>query len=169
MTHKNYISTVFNGIFFLTLLLFILDVLFVMEIKSQSLKSFIYFGIMIFSPLILIWNLIFFSTVKRKLIGSIIPTISLVGLFLIGPLQIAFSSSAWKTQEIVYQNAHLSFKKVEFQMQDVGAFGYNERTIEVIYLTDIFMITSTVEKDIDKKGEWVKVNKEINELGLKYP
>ncbi len=79
------------------------------------------------------------------------------------------STSAWKTQKIIYQNKHLNFKKVEFQMQDVGTLGYNKRTVEVIYLTDLFMIVSPVEKDIHDSIEWVKVNKDVNELGLKFP
>ncbi|MBR9855734.1 MAG: hypothetical protein GYB37_14335 [Algicola sp.] len=56
---------------------------------------------------------------------------------------------------------------MEFQMQDVGASGYNRRTVKVTYLTNFFMIIDPVEKDIDKHSEWIKIDKEINELGLK--
>lgn len=52
-------------------------------------------------------------------------------------------------------------------MQDVGASGYNRRTVKVTYLTNFFMIIDLVEKDIDKHSEWIKIDKEINELGLK--
>ena len=100
---------------------------------------------------------------------SIVPILTIIGILIIGPTKIAFSSSSWKTQKIIYQNGHLNFKKVEFQMQDVGAFGYNKRTVEVTYLTNLFMIVSPLEKDIDKRVEWVKVDKEVNELGLKFP
>jgi hypothetical protein len=95
--------------------------------------------------------------------------LTLIGILIIGPLRIAFSSTAWKTQTVIYQNGHLNFKKVEFQMQDVGALGYNKRTVEVIYLTDLFMIVIPVEKDIHERIEWIKVDQEINELGLKFP
>lgn len=54
-------------------------------------------------------------------------------------------------------------------MQDVGALGYNKRTVEVFYLTPLFMITSEVPNDIDKRVEWVKADKDVNELGLKFP
>jgi len=84
-------------------------------------------------------------------------------------MKILFSTGAWRTQTILYQNGHLSFKTVEFQMQDVGALGYNKRTVEVFYLTPLFMITSEVPNDIDKRVEWVKVDKDVNELGLKSP
>ena len=84
-------------------------------------------------------------------------------------MKILFSTGAWRTQKILYQNGHLSFKTVEFQMQDVGALGYNRRTVEVFYLTPFFMTASAVPNDIDKKVEWVKVDKDVNELGLKSP
>ncbi|MCO5287501.1 MAG: hypothetical protein M9898_13895 [Chitinophagaceae bacterium] len=54
-------------------------------------------------------------------------------------------------------------------MQDIGALGYNKRTVEVIYLTPLFMLTSEVPCDIDKRDEWIKVDKDINELNLKFP
>ena len=84
-------------------------------------------------------------------------------------MKILFSTGAWRTQTILYQNGHLSFKTVEFQMQDVGALGYNKRIVEVFYLTPLFMITSEVPNNIDKKVEWVKVDKDVNELELKFP
>jgi len=169
MTIKKYISTLLNGIFILTILFFIPDGLTSFEIKSQTIKSFTYFGIMVLTPLTFIWNLWNFKTRKWKIIGSILPTLTLIGILIIGPLRIAFSSTAWKTQTVIYQNGHLNFKKVEFQMQDVGALGYNKRTVEVIYLTDLFMIVIPVEKDIHERIEWIKVDQEINELGLKFP
>ena len=52
-------------------------------------------------------------------------------------------------------------------MQDVGALGYNRRTVEVLYLTSLFTITSEVPQDIESKVEWVKVHRDVNELGLK--
>ena len=52
-------------------------------------------------------------------------------------------------------------------MQDIGALGYNKRTVEVIYLTDLFMIVKPVIDDINQRVEWIKVNQEINELGIK--
>lgn len=84
-------------------------------------------------------------------------------------MKILFSSEAWRTQKVLYQNKHFSFKKVEFQMQDVGALGYNRRTVEVIYLTPLFMLTSEVPKDLDEQIEWLKVENDENEFRLKLP
>jgi hypothetical protein len=54
-------------------------------------------------------------------------------------------------------------------MQDVGALGYNRRTVEVLYLTNYFMVISEVPNKVDLRYEyeWVKVDKAVNELGLK--
>ncbi len=90
-------------------------------------------------------------------------------ILIVGPMKILFSTGAWQTQTILYQNGHFSFKTIEFQMQDVGALGYNNRTVEVFYLTPLFMIISEVPNNIDKKVEWVKVDKDVNELELKFP
>ncbi len=158
-----------NSILVLIVLLFLLDVLTSFEIKSQAIRSFTYFAIIILTPLTLIWNIISSKGKRRKFIAAAFPIIVLTGILIVGPMKIVFSSSAWKTQKIVYQNQKNTFKKVEFQMQDAGALGYNRRTVEVTYLTDFFMIVEPTENGIAKEGEWVKVDKEINELGLKTP
>ncbi len=139
------------------------------EIKSQVIKSFTYFGVLILTPLTLIWNLWNSKKSSWKIIKSVLPIMTLIGILAIGPIKIIFSSGSWKTQKVIYQNGHLNFKKVEFQMQDIGALGYNKRTVEVTYLTDLFMIVRPVRKDINECVEWVKIDKEINELGLKFP
>jgi len=162
-------TKILNIIYGLTVVLFLLDSLTSFDIKSQSIKSFVYFGLLIGTPLTLIWNAWAIKTRNRKIIGTVFPTIVLTLILVIGPMKILFSTGAWRTQTILYQNGHLSFKSVEFQMQDVGALGYNKRTVEVFYLTPFFMTTSEVPNDIDQRVEWIKVDKEVNELGLKFP
>ena len=162
-------TKILNIIYGLTVVLFLLDGLTSFDIKSQSIKSFVYFGILIGTPLTLIWNVWVIKTRNGKIIWTLFPTIILTLVLVVGPMKILFSTGAWRTQTILYQNGHLSFKTVEFQMQDIGALGYNRRTVEVIYLTPLFILTSEVPNDIDKRVEWVKVDKDVNELGLKSP
>ena len=167
MRTKNYISILLHRIFVLTVLLFVLDGLTSFEIKSQAIKSFTYFGLLVLAPMTLIWNLWTLKTKLLKIISSILPTTALIGIMVIGPTPIILSSGSWKTQTVLYQNRHFTFKKVEFQMQDVGAFGFNKRTVAVIYLSNLFMIVRPVENDIDESVEWIKVDQVVNELGLK--
>ena len=82
-----------------------------------------------------------------------------------GILRTIFISSAWKTQTIIYQNKFDSSKKVEFQMLDIGFAGYKKRTVEINYITDWFFIS---KEDGIYNSDWEKVDKEINELELKY-
>lgn len=163
-----YISILLNSIFTCIILLFAFDNLSILEIKNQTVKSFIYYGLLFITPLTLIWNLLFFKTRKQKVISVTLPSLALIMIFQIGLMRIIFWSSAWKTQTIIYQNKKSSFKKIEFQMQDIGAFGYNKRTVEVIYFTNSFMIVKPITKPI-KRNEWVRIDKDINELGLKLP
>jgi hypothetical protein len=158
-----------NIIYGLTAVLFLLDSLTSLDIKSQTLKSFVCFGLLIGTPLTLIWNAVSIKPRNRKIIWTILPTAILIFILIVGPMKFLFSTGVWRTQTILYQNGHLSYKTVEFQMQEVGAFGYNKRTVEVFYLTPLFMITSEVPTGIDKRVEWVKVDKDVNELGLKFP
>lgn len=158
-----------NIIYGLNVVLFLLDSLTSFDIKSQSLKSFVYFGLLIGTPLTLIWNAIVIKTRSGKIIWTILPTAMLTLILIMGPMKFLFSSGAWRTQTILYQNAQLSFKTVEFQMQDIGALGYNKRTVEVIYLTPLFTISSKVSDSIGRRVEWIKIDKDVNELGLIEP
>ncbi len=158
-----------NIIYGLTVVLFLFDSLTSFDIKSQDLKTFVYIGLLIGTPLTLIWNAVTIKPRNRKIIWTILPTAILIFILIVGPMKLYFSTGAWRTQTILYQNGHLTFKTIEFQMQDVGAFGYNKRTVEVFYLTPLFMITSEFPTDIDKRIEWVKVDKDVNELGIKFP
>ncbi|MNJ90803.1 hypothetical protein D3C87_84430 [compost metagenome] len=162
-------TKILNLVYCLTVLLFLLDGFTSFDIKNQLLKSIVYFGFLIGAPIILLWNLFVIKTKTKRIIGAIYPTVFLVLILVVGPMKILFTTGAWRTQTILYQNGHLSFKTVEFQMQDIGALGYNERTVEVFYLTPLFMITSEVPSDIDMRVEWIKVDKDVNELGLKFP
>jgi hypothetical protein len=158
-----------NLIYGLATVIFLLDISTSFDIKNQGVKSLIYFAVLIGTPLALIWNLFFVKAKTKRIFGTILLTGMLTLIVVVGPLKIMFSTGAWQTQTILYQHGHLSFRTVEFQLRDVGAFGYNKRTVEVFYLTPLFMITSKVPEDIEKKVEWVKVNKDVNEHPLKFP
>lgn len=163
------INNILNTIYGLLVVFYLLDSLSTFEIKSQVIKTFIYFGFLFGTPVILIWNLFFIEKKAKRIFLTVFPTIILSLIIIVGPMKILFSTGAWRTQTILYQNRHLSFKTVEFQMRNLGARGYNKQTVEVFYLTSFFMIISEVPNDIDKRIEWDKVDKDVNELGLKFP
>lgn len=146
---------ILNWIYLLSFILFLSDLLTNFDIKNQFIKSFVYLFSTFGSILILGINLKF----KKSKFFLTLSIIGILLIFIIGPIKILILKSAWKTQTTLYENEHFNFKKVEFQMQDIGARGYNKRNVEVIYLTKLFMLTYKVPNDIKKHVEWIKVNK----------
>lgn len=169
MKSKKYISIILTNIFVLLVILFLSDAFTKFEIKNQTIKSFVYIGILILTPLVIIWNIVTFKFEQNKIFIFLFSVMIFIGILIIDPIKIIFSSSTWKTQTILYQNKRSKFKKIEFQMRDMGVLGYKRRTVEVTYIMDLFIIVKSVEDDVEKRIEWIKINKDINELGLKGP
>ena len=96
------------------------------------------------------------------------PALALLGVLLIGPMHILFTRSIWDTQTIRFQNSHYPHKKVEFQLQDIGALGYKKRTVVVTYWSDWFIQVKSFNQEVQLGEEWIALNMEVNELGLRY-
>ncbi len=157
-------SKILNCAYTIIVVLFLLDALRLVEIKSQPLKSFIFTGLLIGTPLIFVWNLVALTTLCHKIVGLVLPVCAIIFILVVTPVKIIFSSEALKTQTVMYKNAHFSFKTIEYQMQDIGASGYHSRTVEILYLTKFFMIAYPVSEKTNLGIEWIKVNKDVNEL-----
>lgn len=153
-------------------LLYVLDVFEILEIKGNSIKTFIHYGSVLTTPVILLYNLFVYksSSWNSKIgITSIILVLSFsIVLSQRGFLGYLFSISSWNTQMILYEHKHYSFKQVEFQMQDVGALGYNKRYVKVTYITKWLMITEIIDPKQHFGAEWIEVNEDANELNIVY-
>ncbi len=163
----NYIRL--NLIYLLFLVLFTLDSFNVLNIKSQELKYFVYVVLFGGAPFLLIRNCLLKQPLMQKLFGSILPLLVIAFITIVTPVRVVFQAGNWNTQTVLYQNKHFQFKKIEFQMQDLGAFGYNKRTVEVTYITSLFMLVKPVSTEIKNNHEWQKVNIDVNELELTAP
>jgi hypothetical protein len=115
-----------NIVYAVIVLLFALDLFSVLEIKSQVVKSSVYFGFIVSVPLMLVWNSINIKTTKQKTMVLIVPILSLIFTILVNPFNIIWFSGAWKTQTTLYRNGHFGFKTIEFQLKDIGAMGYKK-------------------------------------------
>ncbi len=73
----------------------------------------------------------------------------------------------YKTQEVLFQNRDWTRKTIEFQMMDVGAFGYNRRTVERVRLIPFIDLIEMVDDTKVDTTIWKPVNIYVNELGLK--
>ena len=49
----------------------------------------------------------------------------------------------------------------------MGALGYGKRTVVVKDIVGPFQLIAAVPKNIDGSTEWVKINKNVNELNLR--
>ena len=154
-------------IFLICYFFYLLDKNEILEIKNEGFKSFVYFGITPFSLFSILLNLFSFKEIKLKLLFSILPIFAFIEILNFGMVRTIFCSSSWKTQNIIYLNKFDESKKVEFQMLDKGAFGYRRRTVEVNYITDWFFISRPYTEEIYNPN-WLKTEKEVNELKLKY-
>lgn len=153
-------------------LLFLLDLFEIVEIKGEGLVSFIHFGSILFTPLIVLFDLLIFQFRKLAYLLYVVPIVLTICfstvIVHIGLLHYLFSVGSFETQAILYENTYNSFKTIEFQMEDIGALGYNERYVEVTYFTPWFMITKEIDPEEDPGPGWIKVDKEVNELEIKY-
>lgn len=82
----------------------------------------------------------------------------------------------WKTQTILYQSRHSSNRVLVFQMQDVGALGYNKRTVDktelipgVSWFNKVYATPLDIPQNNRDSLDWRKVDIDQNELGLKFP
>lgn len=152
------------AIFLFCYFFYLLDKNEILEIKQQGFKSFVYYGIIVFSFFSIFFPIISFEKLKFKILFSILPIFVFIEILNFGILRTIYCSSTWKTQTIIYQNKLDKSNKVEYQMMDIGAFGYRRRTIEVNYITDWFFISKEVGI---YNSDWKKVTIEVNELKLK--
>lgn len=157
-------TKIVNIIYAIIVLIFLIECFTGFDIKNQPLKSFIYFGFLIGMPIILFWNLF-----SKRIILILYPILLLILLIVVNPniihpIRILYASTVWKTFFVFYEHKQNSCRTIEFQMQDIGALGFNRRTVEVINLTTLFRITKELPNDSDiDENEWILVNKEMDE------
>jgi hypothetical protein len=72
-------------------LLFFFDLLPHFDIKSQALKSFAYLGLLVGTPILLLWNYFAFSQRKQQYLGTLYPSIMLIFIINLTPLFIRTS------------------------------------------------------------------------------
>ena len=94
---------------------------------------------------------------------------ALVLAFLIFFYPSVFFGGPWRTQVIEFRDRKDPSHRIEYQMQDLGAFGYGQRTVEVIPVLYFWETTHEVDTTVSARTDWMPVNEEVNELGIKYP
>jgi hypothetical protein len=85
------LSKLLNSTYCLILLLFFFDLLPHFDIKSQALKSFAYLGLLVGTPILLLWNYFAISQRKQQFLGTLYPSIMLIFIINLTPLFIRTS------------------------------------------------------------------------------
>ena len=108
-------ALLFNSLYAIVLFLFFMDWYTCVEIKSEPLKSFAYWGLLAGTPLIIVFNVIILPKGFKKSFGIIIPTLVLLYIILSNPLAILFNKDNWKTQTIIYKSCTSHNKTIEYR------------------------------------------------------
>ncbi|WP_208796476.1 hypothetical protein [Flavobacterium fluviatile] len=129
------------------------------------------------SPLIY-WLLIFASysififllneILKGKYRKALRILIIIIGIICIGLYYIT-NLSFWGTQTIEYVNISDKNKSIEYQMRDLGGFGFKTRIIEKTKILPTINLIKEIDTTKINKTEWEKVEIEKNEMNIKFP
>jgi len=74
----------------------------------------------------------------------------------------------WMTQEIIFEHRTRPGRTIEFQMMNPGPGSYRKRTVDRQRLLPGLEWLYEVELERVDTTNWKRVNREINELGIKY-
>lgn len=161
-----YISYLLNAIIIISFSLLLTDQLTPIDLIDQGLKSFAYMGTMSLCLPAILWNFGVLRSSRYRTVSLLLNSMCLVVIIVLGPLGLIFSQPVWNTQTILYQDPKNPNHRVEFQMQDIGALGYNRRTVEVYD----FIYGMIIARPIDTKhldSSWTKVTIVVDQLKLK--
>ncbi len=154
-------SKLLFAVFLIATILLLADLITPIEIESIKLYWALLF---ISSTITIIYFERLFLNQSNKIISKIFAI--LFGLFIV--IRIIFLwGSDWKTQIIIFQNLHLANRTIEFQLQDIGAFGYKRRTIDKLKLIPFVSFIKEVDENNLDTLTWKKVDIDVNEMGLK--
>ena len=70
----------------------------------------------------------------------------------------------WCTQTILYQNKRNKNRTIEYQMVDVGIFGYSRRTIDRIKIIPFMDWTKEIQASEIDTSQWNEVNIFVNDI-----
>lgn len=75
----------------------------------------------------------------------------------------------FRTQTILFRDKADTDHRVEYQMQDVGALGFNKQIVEVRPFLFVFETSIPFDSTAHSSTDWIRVDEEVNELGIRYP
>lgn len=156
-------------LFYVVASFFFLDTKELFQTKIGIFKEFIYYGVLVLPVPLLILEFKVNPKLSESILKKVIPTLVIIGLIYLNPYKILFNTGTWKTQVVAQISRDNANHRVELQMKDIGALGYAERKVEVIYFTDFFYFVASENYDFRNflGTNWNQVDQNVNEMGLK--
>ena len=156
---------VFVGFYLLVCAVFLLDGCTRFDLDSRTLKAFVYaFPFLAAIPV----GALSMVTEDRRIRWALLPAISamLLILFLVGPVMLLFNRSSWTPYRVVAVDRESRNRTIEKQSLDVGALGYEDRTVIAVRPFPFVMWCTAFEGPIDA-SRWQEVTpEECQQLGL---
>ena len=155
-----------GAVFYLAVLaIFLADGFTNFDIDSRALKSFVYSVPFLGAiPLAVLAML----TQDRRVRWTLLPAtaLALLVLFVVGPMVVVFSRSSWVCFGVMAVDRANESRTIERQYIDVGALGYEERTVVAYRPFPLVMWCTPFDGAIDP-GVWREVTAEESlKLGL---
>jgi hypothetical protein len=147
------VKIVFLILWVLCALVFIIGVLTPLDFNHRYIMYFTFF--ILFNGIFSLGFLLT-SFIHPKINNMIVAFLG--SLILIGSYEFYPSlGKGWETQDILYKQKSNGKNVIAFQMNDMGAFGYDYRTVKILQITPLFQLVSELKK-VEVNNEWEKVN-----------
>ena len=152
-----------NLVYLLFFGLLALDLYSSIEISSNLVRNIIcYYLVWLALPLCIInWLR---EKVWARPLWMILPIMG--GVFTLQPSNFFRGFDKWKTQTIEYRHYENSKRYIAFQMLDIG-LSRKRRKVEIRYLGPLFVKVKPASLNYESSTDWIEVNEDINEMGLK--
>ena len=152
-----FISRLTNRIYVcLTTLFFIISIS-NFEINHALIKTILYIGFFIFTPLLFVWNIFYYKPKLKKFYRIAYPLLGFIYLFYANPLEIFNATNVWKTETILFENKIDFTIKIEYQTQKLmTSNGKKNRTVAVTYYTKYLLKIKKYNAVLFDEKQWNK-------------
>ncbi|MFC2109647.1 hypothetical protein ACFLSU_03650 [Bacteroidota bacterium] len=151
-------SKKFNRIYFSFMVVFLFFINTSYEINIAFVKYWLYLGVLIFTPILLICDIYIYRPKLKKIYRILSPLIAFVYVFLVGPVYIFETSTLWETEKVLFVNKENPDYKVEKQKQKLlGTNIYKTRTVEILHLTSFISKVEKYHKEHLDFNNWNKI------------
>lgn len=134
------------------------------EIYNQHLKSIVYYSLPIIALCLLTYSIFAKTHKANKFLSILISILVFSFILIVSPLRYINATSVWETRTILLEHKNDKSKRVEFQVQDVGALGFNKRTVEVKHIMSWIMKVKPYSTKSVNKENWNEAKNEFDSM-----